>query len=184
VPPGEDRALSLEDAVAALDAGEVKPGGLEIPAFPDQPGFRELTPEAIDALADGLFRPPPPPLPDWLEPLAELVAEKLKPVVRAEVRAAMKARRTEASHNVTDQSTLAREAGHVVGGLLAGHRIRPFASVGQKGHRAWKGLRHSTGPHRPILTCSATWSRVDGADGGRQAATHLAAVAGSREQRC
>ena len=77
VPPGEDRALSLEDAVAALDAGEVKPDGLETAAFPDQPGFRELTPEAIDALADRLFRPPPP-LPDWLEPLAELVAEKLK----------------------------------------------------------------------------------------------------------
>jgi hypothetical protein len=91
VPPGEDRALSLEDAVAALDAGEVKSGGLEIPAFPDRPGFLELTPAAIDALADRLFRPPPPPLPDWLEPLAELVAEKLKPVVRAEVRAAMKA---------------------------------------------------------------------------------------------
>jgi hypothetical protein len=87
VPPGEDRALSLEDAVAALDAGEVKPGGLEIPAFSDQPGFLELTPAAIDALTDRLFRPPPPPLPDWLEPLAE----KLKPVVRAEVRAAMKA---------------------------------------------------------------------------------------------
>ena len=91
VPPGEDRALSLEDAVAALDAGEVMPGGLEIPAFSDQPGFRELTPDAIDALADRLFRPQPPPLPNWLEPLAELVAEKLKPVVRAEVRAALRA---------------------------------------------------------------------------------------------
>jgi hypothetical protein len=87
VPPGEDRALSLEDAVAALDAGEVKPGGIEIPAFSEQPGFRELTPEAIDALADRLFRPPPPP---WLEPLAELVAAKLGPVVRTEVRAALK----------------------------------------------------------------------------------------------
>jgi hypothetical protein len=87
VPPGEDRALSLEGAVAALDAGEVKPAGLEIPAFPDQPGFRELTPEAIDALADRLFRPPPPP---WLEPLAELVADKLRPVVRSEVGAALK----------------------------------------------------------------------------------------------
>ena len=90
VPPGEDRALSLEDAVAALDAGEVRPGGLGIPAFPDQPGFRELTPGAIDALADRLFRPPAPALPDWLEPLAELVADKLGPVVRTEVRAALK----------------------------------------------------------------------------------------------
>jgi hypothetical protein len=91
VPPGEDRALSLEDAVAALDAGEVKPVGLEIRALSDQPGFRELTAEAVDAMADRLFRPPPPPPPDWLEPLAELVAQRLKPVVRAEVRSAMRA---------------------------------------------------------------------------------------------
>jgi hypothetical protein len=95
VPPGEDRALSLEDAVAALDAGEVKPGGLEIPAFPDQPGFRELTPEAIDALADRLFRPPPPQPPDWLEPLAELVVQKLKPEVRAALRAEARRRARE-----------------------------------------------------------------------------------------
>ncbi len=91
VPPGEDRALSLEDAVAALDAGEVKPGGLEIPALSDQPGFRELTADAVDAMADRLFRPPPSPPPVWLEPLAELVAEKLKPVVRAEVGSALRA---------------------------------------------------------------------------------------------
>jgi hypothetical protein len=96
VPPGEDRALSLEDAVAALDAGEVKPGGLAIPAFPDQPGFRELTPEAVDALADRLFRPPPPPPPDWLEPLAELVVQKLKPEVRASLRAEARRRAREA----------------------------------------------------------------------------------------
>jgi hypothetical protein len=91
VPPGEDRALSLEDAVEALDAGDVKPGGLEIPPFPDQPGFRELTAEAVDAMADRLFRRPPLPPPDWLEPLAELVVKKLKPVVRVEVRAAVRA---------------------------------------------------------------------------------------------
>jgi hypothetical protein len=34
VPPGEDRALSLEDAVTALDAGEVKLGGVEVPVSP------------------------------------------------------------------------------------------------------------------------------------------------------
>ena len=39
VPPGEGRPLSLEDAVEALDAGDVKPGGLEIRPFPDLPGF-------------------------------------------------------------------------------------------------------------------------------------------------
>jgi hypothetical protein len=45
----------------------------------------------IDATADRIFRPPPPPPPPWLEPLAELVVEKLKPVVRAEVRSALRA---------------------------------------------------------------------------------------------
>jgi hypothetical protein len=91
VPPGEDRALSLEDAVAALDAGEVKPVGLEIRALSDQPGFRELTAEAVDAMADRLFGPPPLPPPGWLEPLAGLVVKKLKPVVRAEVRSGLRA---------------------------------------------------------------------------------------------
>jgi hypothetical protein len=87
VTPGE-RVLNMNGALAALDAGEVKPAGR---ALTDQPGFRELTAEAVDAMADRLFRPPPPPPPDWLEPLAELVVQKLKPVVRAEVRAALRA---------------------------------------------------------------------------------------------
>ena len=42
-----------------------------------------------------MLRPPaptePPPLPGWAEPWAELVAEKLQPVVRAEIRAALMA---------------------------------------------------------------------------------------------
>jgi hypothetical protein len=88
VTPDGERVLDLNDALAALDAGEVTPAGL---ALTDQPGFRELTAEAVDAMADRLFRPPPPPPPDWLEPLAELVVQKLKPVVRAEVRAALRA---------------------------------------------------------------------------------------------
>jgi hypothetical protein len=50
-----------------------------------------MTPEAIDAMADSIFRPPPPPPPSWLTELAAMVAEKLKPVVRAEVGAALKA---------------------------------------------------------------------------------------------
>jgi hypothetical protein len=86
VTPDGARVLDVNDALAALDAGEVKPAGL---ALTDQPGFRELTAEAVDAMADRLFRPPPLPPPDWLEPLAELVVEKLKPVVRAEVRSAL-----------------------------------------------------------------------------------------------
>jgi hypothetical protein len=88
VTPDGERVLNLNDAIAVLDAGEIKPAGL---ALPDQPGFRELTAEAVDVLADRLFRPPPPPPPDWLEPLAELVVQKLKPAVRAEVRAALRA---------------------------------------------------------------------------------------------
>jgi hypothetical protein len=73
VTPDRERVLNLNDAIAALDAGEIKPAGFAIPAPPDQPGFRELTPDAVDAMADRLFRPPPPPPPDWLEPLAELL---------------------------------------------------------------------------------------------------------------
>ena len=87
ISPDGQQVLNTVDAIAALDSGEIQTDRLEIPALPDQPGFRELTPEFIDAMADRLFRPPPPPQPDWLEPLAELVVEKLKPVIRAEVRA-------------------------------------------------------------------------------------------------
>lgn len=67
------------------------PAAVEIPGLPDQPGFRELTPEYVDALADRIFHAPPPPPTTWLGELAELVAEKLKTAVRAEVRAAVKA---------------------------------------------------------------------------------------------
>jgi hypothetical protein len=42
-------------------------------------------------MADRLFGPPPSPPPGWLEPLAGLVVQKLKPVVRAEVRSALRA---------------------------------------------------------------------------------------------
>jgi hypothetical protein len=80
--PDGTRVLNMNDALAALDAGEVEPGGLTV-AFPDT-GVRALP----DELVERMFHPPLPP---WLEPLAELVAEKLKPVVRTEVRAALRA---------------------------------------------------------------------------------------------
>jgi hypothetical protein len=42
-------------------------------------------------------QPEPPPLPEWAAPWAELIAgqlvDKLKPVIRAEVRAALRAKR-------------------------------------------------------------------------------------------
>jgi hypothetical protein len=93
-PPGEDRSLNMDDAIAMLDAGEVKPARV-----PEWPGIH---PDAVvgfqppsDEQMDRWFRPPPPteppPLPEWAEPWAELVAEKLKPTIRKEIRAAVKA---------------------------------------------------------------------------------------------
>ncbi len=70
VPDGE-RLLSLDDALARLDSGEIQP----IPttaSFPDT-GVRALS----EDLVERMFRPPPPPPPEWLGLLAELVADKV-----------------------------------------------------------------------------------------------------------
>jgi hypothetical protein len=81
--PDGHRVLNLGDAIAALDGGAINPAaGVE---FPDT-GVRAFP----DELVDRIFHPPPSLPPEWLESLAELVAEKLKPVVRAEVRAALR----------------------------------------------------------------------------------------------
>jgi hypothetical protein len=80
VTPDGAQVLSLDDAIAGLDNDEITPG--QTLPFPDT-GVRALP----DELVDRMFHPPPPP---WLEPLAELVATKLGPVVRSEVRAALK----------------------------------------------------------------------------------------------
>jgi hypothetical protein len=83
-PTGE-RVMTLGDAIGALDSGAINPAaGVE---FPDS-GVRAFP----DELVDRIFHRPPPPPPEWLESLAELVAEKLKPVVRAEVRAALRSK--------------------------------------------------------------------------------------------
>jgi hypothetical protein len=81
VTPDGAQVLSQGDAIAGLDNGEIAPG--ETVPFPDT-GVRALP----DELVDRMFQPPSRP--PWLEPLAELVAEKLRPVVRTEVRAAWK----------------------------------------------------------------------------------------------
>lgn len=92
-PPGDERALNLNDALAALDAGDIQPPHLSWPGVhPDGlVGFQGRSEEEIDRM----LRPPaptePPPLPGWADPWAELLAEKLKPVVHAEIRAALKA---------------------------------------------------------------------------------------------
>ena len=48
-------------------------------------GIRSLPEDLVDRMT----APAPPP--PWLGPLAELVVEKLKPVVRSEIQAALKA---------------------------------------------------------------------------------------------
>jgi hypothetical protein len=83
VTPDGAQVLGLDDAIAGLDNGEIM-AGQTVP-FPDT-GVRALP----DELVDRMFQPPSPPPPPWLEPLAELVADKLSPLVRAEVRAALK----------------------------------------------------------------------------------------------
>jgi hypothetical protein len=84
VTPDGERVLSMDDAIEKLDSGEIKPGSTA--RFPDT-GVRALP----DDLVDRILGSPPPPPPPWLEELADLVAEKLKPVVRAGIRAALKA---------------------------------------------------------------------------------------------
>ncbi len=90
VPPGGDDALSLNDAIARLDSGDVNPTSH---GFPDA-GVRAFPDELVDQIC-----PPPateaPPPPPWLlaqaKVIAETTAEKLRPLIRAEVRAALRA---------------------------------------------------------------------------------------------
>ena len=76
----------MSDAIAALDSGAISPAAdVE---FPDT-GVRAFP----DELVERIFHPLPPPPPEWLESLAELVAEQLKSLIRTEVRAALGANR-------------------------------------------------------------------------------------------
>jgi hypothetical protein len=89
--PDGHRVLNLGDAIAALDSGEIQPGGA-VQWFPDS-GVRALPDELVERIC-----PPPQPgrePPAWLVTQAQVIAEatvaKLKPLIRAEVRAALKA---------------------------------------------------------------------------------------------
>ena len=75
--------MGLDDAIAALDAGEVKQPTIKVPDL----GTRALPDEFVERIVN----PPLPPPPPWLPELADLVVERLKPVVCAEVRAAVRA---------------------------------------------------------------------------------------------
>jgi hypothetical protein len=107
-PPGEERALSLDAAIALLDAGEIKPYQFSWPGVhPDAVvGFRAPSEEEMDRRLGRAPQSEPPPLPEWAAPWAELVAdkllEKMKPVIRAEVRAALRA---EARRQAREQAT-------------------------------------------------------------------------------
>ena len=88
--PDGHRVLSLGDALAALDSGEINPvAGVE---FPDS-GVRAWPDELVDRIC-----PRPQPAgepPAWQVAQTEVIAaatvEKLKPLIRAEVRAALQA---------------------------------------------------------------------------------------------
>jgi hypothetical protein len=92
-PPGDERALNLNDAIAMLDAGQVLPDLVPWPGVhPDAlVGFRAPSEEEIDQM----LRPPPatepPPLPGWAEPWAAEIAALLTPIIRREIRAAVRA---------------------------------------------------------------------------------------------
>jgi hypothetical protein len=79
-PPGEERALNLNDAIAMLDADEVQPDLASWPGVhPDAlVGFQVSSEEEIDRM---LHPPPaaePPALPGWAEPWAARSARCLR----------------------------------------------------------------------------------------------------------
>jgi hypothetical protein len=90
VAPDGGRVLNMTDAIAGLDSSEITPGGATV-SLPDA-GIRALPDELVDQIC------PPPPTgvpepPAWLlaqaDVIAEATVEKLKPLIRAEVRAAL-----------------------------------------------------------------------------------------------
>jgi hypothetical protein len=92
-PPGEERALNLNDAIAALDAGEIQPRHLSWPGVhPDAlVGFQAPSEEELDQMLHPLPAIEPPPLPGWAEPWAAEIAALLTPIIRREIRAAARA---------------------------------------------------------------------------------------------
>ena len=86
--PDGHRVLTLGDAIAALDSGAINPAtGVE---FPDS-GVRAFSDELVDRICPPPAGPEPPP---WLlaqaEVIAQATAKKMRPVIRAEVRAELR----------------------------------------------------------------------------------------------
>ena len=89
--PDGHRVLSLGDAIAGLDSGEIQPGGPTV-SLPDA-GVRAFPDELVDRIC-----PRPQPArepPAWLLAQAEVIAQatvaKLKPLLRAECDRAVRA---------------------------------------------------------------------------------------------
>jgi hypothetical protein len=90
--PDGHRVLNMADAIAGLDSGEITPGGATV-SLPDA-GVRALPDELVDQIcpppSTGVSEPPA-----WLlaqaDVIAEATVEKLRPLIRAEVRAALRA---------------------------------------------------------------------------------------------
>jgi hypothetical protein len=88
--PDGHRVLNLGDAIAALDSGAINPAaGVE---FPDS-GVRAIPDKLVDRICPPRSPGPPEP-PAWLLAQAQVIAEatvqQLKPLIRAEVRAALR----------------------------------------------------------------------------------------------
>jgi hypothetical protein len=97
VPPGTDQALGMDDAIARLDSGNFKPAGHD---FPDT-GVRALPDELVDRACPPPSTGPPPWLLAQADVIADATVEKLRPVIRAEVREALRRERAFAARRAT-----------------------------------------------------------------------------------
>jgi len=90
--PDGSRVMNRDDAIAGLDSGEIQPGG-PVVQLPDA-GVRAFPDELVDRICPPPQQPEPPA---WLLAKADVIAaatvEKLKPLIRTEVRAALRANR-------------------------------------------------------------------------------------------
>jgi hypothetical protein len=88
VTPDGSRVLHMADAIAGLDSGEIQPGDPTL-TLPDA-GIRAFP----DELVDRMFPKPNPEPPAWLLAQAEVIAQatvkKMRPVIRAEIRAELR----------------------------------------------------------------------------------------------
>jgi len=102
VAPDGSRVLHMADAIAGLDRGEIQPGG-PVVQVPDA-GVRAFPDDLVERICPPPATGPPEP-PAWLLAQAEVIAQatvaKLRPVIRAEVREALRRERANAARRAT-----------------------------------------------------------------------------------